>query len=91
MARQNHPSYRSFRAVIKSLQCLSGYHKSDLTLDDRHWVCPECNTEHDRDINAALNIKKIALKNSVFPACGGIKPVDLLSKEKGMKQEVAVG
>lgn len=33
-----------------------GYKKIDLKLSDRFWVCPECNTEHDRDINAARNI-----------------------------------
>lgn len=38
-----------------------GYHNSELTLKDREWKCPECNTQHDRDINAAINIKKFAL------------------------------
>jgi putative transposase len=34
-----------------------GYKKDDLTLKDRFWVCPECNSSHNRDINAAINIK----------------------------------
>ena len=38
-----------------------GYHNSDLTLKDREWQCPECKTVHDRDINAAINIKNFAL------------------------------
>ena len=33
-----------------------GYKKYDLTLKDRSWVCPQCGTKHDRDINAAMNI-----------------------------------
>lgn len=40
-----------------------GYHKSDLTLKDREWTCPDCKTVLDRDINAAINIKKFALIN----------------------------
>ena len=34
-----------------------GYRKADLTLSVREWQCPTCQTLHDRDINAAQNIK----------------------------------
>lgn len=33
-----------------------GYKKEDLGLSTRKWICPECGTELDRDINAAKNI-----------------------------------
>ena len=33
-----------------------GYVHKDLKLQDRHWCCPKCSTNHDRDYNAALNI-----------------------------------
>jgi putative transposase len=38
-----------------------GYRKADLTMKDREWTCPDCGTTHDRDLNAATNIKQFAL------------------------------
>ncbi len=37
-----------------------GYHNENLSLSDRQWVCPECSSHHDRDINAAINILRLA-------------------------------
>ena len=34
----------------------------NLTLKDRVWTCDSCSNTHDRDINAAINIKKMALQ-----------------------------
>jgi len=39
-----------------------GYHKHDMTLATRAWQCPRCDRYHDRDTNAAINIKKFALQ-----------------------------
>ena len=38
-----------------------GYVKSDLQLNEREWVCPKCGEKHDRDVNAAINIRDFAL------------------------------
>ena len=38
-----------------------GYENNNLTLKDRQWTCPKCDTKHDRDINAAINIKQAGL------------------------------
>ena len=33
-----------------------------LSLDIRDWSCSQCNTHHDRDVNAAINIRNEALR-----------------------------
>ncbi|MFO3797517.1 MAG: zinc ribbon domain-containing protein, partial [Anaerolineales bacterium] len=37
-----------------------GWKNEALTLADREWTCPECGTHHDRDLNAALNLQRLA-------------------------------
>ena len=54
-----------------------GYVKSDLQLNDREWVCPKCGEKHDRDVNAALNIRDFALhkQNLIGIENNELKPV----------------
>lgn len=50
-----------FEPSSKLCHCC-GHINNDLTLTDREWTCSECGTKHDRDVNAAINIKRIALE-----------------------------
>ena len=44
-----------FYPSSKTCHCCN--HKVDeLPLNIRNWICPNCNTNHDRDINASINI-----------------------------------
>jgi putative transposase len=47
----------------------------NLSLDVRAWTCKHCGTHHDRDVNAAINIRNEALRilalGTSASACGG--------------------
>jgi putative transposase len=52
-----------FEPSSKTSDC--GYIHKDLTLKERVWNCPQCGNSYDRDIQAAKNIKKFALRDKV--------------------------
>ena len=52
------------RFFASSKTCsVCGEKKEDLKLSDRNWTCTTCHHEHDRDVNAAVNILREGLKN----------------------------
>jgi putative transposase len=49
-----------------------GYVNEKMRLNVREWTCPRCGTVHDRDVNAAHNLKAAGL---AVAACGaGVRP-----------------
>jgi putative transposase len=69
-----------------------GSQNRELTLADRTWTCPRCGTVHDRDMNAAINVKNEGLRllavghTESLNACGaGVRPAR--SWQTASKQE----
>jgi len=54
---------RSFASTKTCSVC--GYKNNGITLSIREWDCPCCGTHHDRDVNAAINIREEGRR--IFP------------------------
>ena len=59
------------RWYASSKTCSSCGHKLNvLALGTRLWTCPACGALHGRDVNAAINLRNMAVSSTVS-ACGG--------------------
>jgi putative transposase len=79
----------------KTCSCC-GHVLDELTLDIREWDCPSCGTRHDRDGNAALNIRNEGIRillpkgggNPVLADGGCVRPPTRKGKgQRSMKSE----
>ncbi len=80
------------RFFASSKTCSACGHKLEtLPLSVREWTCPACGAVHDRDVNAAMNLKNMAVSSTVS-ACGeegaGRRPKTVV-KPASVKQEVS--
>ncbi|HRO59090.1 MAG TPA: RNA-guided endonuclease TnpB family protein, partial [Burkholderiaceae bacterium] len=54
------------RWYASSKLCSScGWKNAALALSDRQWTCQQCGTHLDRDVNAALNLKRLATETAL--------------------------
>ena len=87
-----HQSKKRIRSVLKigrwtpSTKCCSvcGHKNENLTLADREWACPKCNTHLDRDHNAAMNI---LMEGVASFGLGVVRPIVLFDKIVGTSVE----
>jgi len=71
---------RFFPSSKKCSAC--GWVNRELKLGDRKWTCVECGVEHDRDLNAAMNLRDIATAGSAECNASGGEEVSSSMKEE---------
>jgi len=79
-----------FDATSKTCHACQYYYK-DLSLDERTWVCPDCHIKHDRDANAAINIRQMALLKTIKGLGNGTIVLCYPQKSKAKKGLSASG
>ena len=78
----------TFEPSTKVCSCCGAINKT-LTLANREWICASCGAHHDRDINAAIVIKKYCL-TKYSPEGIGSEPAELPTLVGALKQENVV-
>lgn len=63
-----------------------GYRLDALPLSMRRWTCPQCGTEHDRDLNAARNI--LAVGETVAARGGGRRTLRASARKASPRRNV---
>ena len=68
------------------------FHNRDLTLKDRQFICPSCGFSIDRDLNAAINLRPVAvMPTETLNARGGNVSPDSNVWQIPMKREPSKG
>ena len=92
LRKLKHQSHKRIRSVLKINRwspttkccCVCGHKNQSLTLSDRHWTCPKCETHLDRDENAAMNILKEGVASFRL---GVVSPIVLFNRIVGCSVE----
>jgi len=65
-----------------------GYKYSELKLGMESWVCPVCKTEHDRDRNAAINLREVLPEVTHVETTSSTSLAGLEKQGRSMKREL---
>ena len=67
-----------------------GCNNDHVVLGVQTWTCTTCDVTHDRDTNAAINLRKLALEyRERLNACGEVvRPMSILSSAASVNQEL---
>jgi putative transposase len=66
-----------------------GYKNNDLTLSDREWTCPSCETHHSRDGNASLNLKAEGIR--ILDALGYMESLNDCGQDVSLAKASSLG
>ncbi len=77
---------------------ICGHKNNTLTLKDREWVCAECGTVHDRDVNAAkvilsapVGMPRALIRQKLPPERRNVKLVERLSDATAIGRSAGLG